>query len=121
MISQLIAPRLRRFWRLTLGLLVGVVSWFAFAPATGGGSIQHLDKVQHVAAFAALAGVAALAWGPGSHIDRRVAGALLGYGVFIELVQTQLPTRTASLGDVLADGIGIGLGLLLVNRLRRAA
>ena len=42
----------------------------------------------------------------------------MAYGLFIELMQTQLPTRTGSMADWLTDGVGIGLGLLLHRALR---
>ena len=51
---------------------------------------------------------------------RRVAAVgLLGYGAFIELVQSLLPSRTADATELLADALGVAAGLFLVAMLRR--
>ena len=39
--------------------------------------------------------------------------AMLGYGLFLELVQSLIPERSAELKDLLVDLVGIGAGLLL--------
>jgi VanZ family protein len=44
---------------------------------------------------------------------------LLAYGLFIEVVQSWLPSRHADVLDLVADAVGIALGLLLLSRLRR--
>lgn len=113
--------RRRRNWRLLLLCLLALVSWFAFMPSTPQHGLPHLDKLRHLLAFASLALVAALGWPPSWSTKVRIVGGLMLYGLFIELMQTQLPTRTGSIGDWLADAIGIGLGLLLHQALRRRA
>lgn len=45
--------------------------------------------------------------------------ALLAYGGLIEMVQSQIPSRTAAWDDLLADAVGIAGGLLLAALLRR--
>jgi VanZ family protein len=50
-----------------------------------------------------------------------VALGLLAFGVFIELVQSQIPGRDAEAMDVVADSIGILGGLLLAWLLQRRA
>ena len=111
-------PRWRRNWRLLLLCLLAAVSWFAFVPSTPDDALPQLDKVRHLLAFASLALVAALGWPPAPRTSTLITVGLLAYGLFIELMQTQLPTRTGSLADWLADGVGIGLGLLLHRALR---
>ena len=110
------SARLRAMCRVLLPVLLLVVSWLAFAPATPEAlSIAQVDKLKHLAAFAVLALVAHLGW---LHAHRAVwwtATGLLLFGVFIEVVQSQIPTRTASAADVLADAVGIALGLGLVR------
>lgn len=101
-----------RAWRGVLLALLLVVSWFAFAPMPFRDGDLPLDKLRHLAAFGVLAWVAAQGWGFGRGAGWRIAAALLAYGVFIELVQSQVPGRHASLADVLADVAGIALGLL---------
>jgi VanZ family protein len=101
--------------------LLGVVSWFAFAPVQFRDGGLPLDKLRHLAAFCVLAWVAVQGWGHGRAAGWRIGTALLAFGVFIELVQAQVPGRHASLADVAADAAGIGLGLLAARafRLRR--
>jgi VanZ family protein len=100
-------------WRALLLLMLATVSWFAFAPVHFDDGELPLDKARHLLAFAALAWVATQGWG---RVHRAgLAAALLAYGVFIELVQSQVPGRHASTADVLADALGIALGLLLAR------
>ena len=112
-------PGLRRRWRWLLVVMMAATSWLAFMPSEPKpDALPHLDKLQHAAAFAALAAVAALA----AADPRRawpVGLSLLGYGLFVELVQAWLPTRHGDLLDLLADGAGILLGLALVRQSRR--
>lgn len=99
-------------WRLLLIVLLAVVSWFAFARVSFNDGGLPLDKGRHLAAFAALAWVAAQAFAGPRLAPARIALALLAYGVFIEAVQSQIPDRFASGLDVAADAVGIALGLL---------
>ena len=46
-------------------------------------------------------------------LARNVFLVMLGYGVFLELVQGIIPARTAELKDLGVDALGIGFGLLL--------
>ncbi|MCY7315874.1 MAG: VanZ family protein [Rubrivivax sp.] len=112
-------PRFQRLCRLALGLLMAVVSWLAFRPADAPDLVLHADKLRHLAAFGALAAVAALGWPPGRWQQAAIALGLLAYGLAIELIQSQLPTRSASAADWLADAVGVGCGLLLARTLRR--
>lgn len=110
--------RHRPAWQAVWVLLLGVVSWFAFKPATEAAALQHLDKLQHLGAFISLTLVAAMGWPAHRAWTGRIAWGLLGYGLFIELVQTQLPTRSGELADWLTDALGIALGLWLAQRMR---
>lgn len=103
----------RRWWWRLLALLLVVIAWLAFTPAPPDTLDTGWDKVNHALAFAALAWVAELAAWPRRGHRWRIALGLLAWGVLIELVQGQLPTRSAEWGDVLADGVGIAIGLLL--------
>jgi VanZ family protein len=102
-------------WRLGLGLLVVVVCWLAFSPAPPPQLHTHWDKLNHTLAFAALGWCACLGW-PMPPAPRRVAHllglalALLAFGAFIEVVQSQLPARSAEWADLLADAVGTLLG-----------
>ena len=113
--------RWRRSWRLLLVCLLAVVSWFAFKPVTSHDTVENIDKLRHFSAFASLALVASLGWQPGRRTTFGIASGLMTYGLFIELMQTQLPTRSGSAVDWLADGVGIAIGLLMFSALRRWA
>ncbi len=99
-------------WRLLLLALLLVVSWFAFAPVHFDDRELPLDKLRHLAAFATLAWVATQGFGRVRRAAVTIPAALLGYGVFIELVQSVIPGRQASAADVVADAVGLALGLL---------
>lgn len=109
----------RPIWRGLLALLLAVVCGLAFSPGMPHLPIESADKWQHIAAFAALAACAALAWPAGQRYSLRIAAAMLGFGLFIEAVQHFIPSRSSEWMDVLADGTGIALGLLLVALARR--
>ena len=108
-------PRLRARWRWLFAALVLVVAWFAFTPAERVPELTGQDKMNHLLAFAALASTAALAFAARAPV---LALGLLGYGGFIELVQSFLPTRHGDWADVVADAVGVAAGLLLVAALR---
>lgn len=112
-------PRTRNRWRLLLAAGIATVAWFAFKPNDTDNGIEHLDKVQHVAAFASLAFAASFGWAHKTRNLLLTAAGLLAYGLLIELVQTQLPTRSGEVADWLADAVGVALGLLLARGIRR--
>ena len=104
---------LRPAWQALLVLLLLVISYLAWAPAPPRALDSGWDKLNHLAAFATLAFTA---WHSAARPRTRwlwAPLALLGYGVLIELVQSQLPPREADPADVLADACGLALGLLL--------
>lgn len=97
-------------WRGLLVLLLGIVTCLALTPSPPAQLSLGWDKLNHAAAFAALASVAYLGFARNWVM---VGVVLLGYGGLIELLQSFTPTRSAEWGDLLADGVGIALGLLL--------
>jgi len=76
------------------------------------------DKLNHLAAFAVLGLLADYAF-PTARFGAAKILALAGYGAAIELVQSFLPHRQASLLDLVADAAGIGLYALCVPVLMR--
>jgi VanZ family protein len=103
-------------WRALLLALLAVVSWLALAPLAFNDGGLPLDKGRHLAAFAVLAWVAAQGFARDRAGAWRIAAALLAYGVAIEFVQAHVPGRTASVGDAVADALGIALGLWVARR-----
>ncbi|MDP1900616.1 MAG: VanZ family protein [Rubrivivax sp.] len=112
-------PGLRPRWRALLALLLVVISWLAFTPQPPTPGFDGADKINHLMAFAALAVVAGLASAPGRFVAWRIGAGLLGYGGFIESVQTLLPPRQGEWADLLADAAGIAAGLAVLALLRR--
>src|SRR5690606_22824618 len=98
------------FWRLLLALLLPVISTLAFMPTPPQALQSGWDKLDHLLAFAALAVCARAAFPTAPRGAARVALALLGYGVVIELVQSLIPNRSADWRDLIGDGVGIAIG-----------
>jgi hypothetical protein len=107
------------YWRLAGLFLLLLVLAGAIMPAIwlwpDRVKIAHwfggVDKWAHAAAFAVLA-----LWFAGQYRPRaywRIAFGLLAYGLFIEICQRSISYRTAEWYDVVADVIGIALGLML--------
>lgn len=66
------------------------------------------DKWVHASSFVLLSVM--FAWALGFRM-LLVAALMLGLGAFDELTQIFFPDRTASVGDWLADALGVGLGV----------
>ena len=102
---------------LFIALLL-VVGWLALSPAPPKTMNLGWDKLNHLAAFAALMISARLAW-PQRPAGWQLFAALLVYGGAIELLQTLVPGRDGEWPDMLADALGLGIGLLTHAALRR--
>ncbi len=75
-------------------------------------SIDHVDKIEHVAGYATLAGYAVMLFGT-RRAQASAACGLLVLGLALEGVQGWLPWRSAELLDVAANAFGVLLGSLL--------
>jgi VanZ family protein len=117
--ALLLDSRYRPHWRVLLLVMLLVTCWFAFSPQPPGLKFKEADKVQHLLAFGVLSLVTGLTMAPGRRQTIWAVVWMLLFAIFIELVQSQLPTRTADVVDVLADGLGIALGVVLLLGLRR--
>lgn len=100
-------------WRALLLAAAAGICWLAFTPNPPPAGAGVWDKFQHLFAFGVLALLAHRAW-PRAGITAHIGG-LLAFGIFIELVQSQVPQRSAEAADVVADLCGV----LLVLPLRR--
>ncbi|MEF8822838.1 MAG: VanZ family protein [Desulfohalobiaceae bacterium] len=107
-LTTLLSPALLRplFW---LGLLI--ITGLALIPVENPSlTREHVDKINHVAAFVLLVPLLGLAY----RISLpRIALLLLGYGLLIEMAQYALPYRMFSLFDLAADGVGVLVGGLV--------
>lgn len=105
-----------RFW-LGLWLLAVAVVWLAclLPPPPLPELPANTDKWQHLLAYFLLAGSGVQLWCGRAALCRLGAGLLL-MGLAIELAQGALTaTRQADAGDLLANALGVGLGLLLAT------
>jgi hypothetical protein len=99
-----------RTWRVLLGCAVVVQLVALYWPRqVGDGGVPGTDKVVHAALFAAVALTGRFAGVP----VRWLVGLLVGHAVVSELVQALLlPVRSGDPWDVLADVVGVAVGLL---------
>jgi VanZ family protein len=107
------APERRRHWQALLVALLVVITYLALVPDPPKTVSTGWDKSNHALAFAALAFAGVWARWPRPRQWGWLVVALLAYGVGIEIAQHFLPPRSADAQDVLADAVGIALGLLV--------
>ena len=112
-----VPPSIERAAGVLLVVLLVVVSWLAFSPRPPPIGLGW-DKLNHAMAFAALAAAARVAGANRMTRPRQVVtNWLLAYGAFIELVQSQIPNRGAEWLDLLADLVGIMIGLAVAAKM----
>lgn len=97
-------------YRMLFALIAGAVAVGCLVPTAELPVFEASDKVQHFAAFMALGGVGALAF-PGRRALVWLVIALFAFGCLLEGLQLLVPSRQASLGDVIANSLGIVAGL----------
>jgi VanZ family protein len=112
LLSLFTAPERRQLWRYVLTVLLAVISWLALSAAPPKTVDLGWDKANHTLAFASLAFSAVWALWQQPRQWPRLVIALLAYGIGIEVAQSFLPPREADWHDVVADSVGIALGLL---------
>lgn len=106
------APERRVLWRVLLAVLLVVITWLALIPAPPKMITTGWDKSNHALAFGSLAFCSVWAIWQRPRQWVWLSLALVGYGIGIEIAQSFLPPREADWHDVVADGVGIALGLL---------
>ena len=95
----------QNIFKLALAITLLVVSYLVFSkPSYNINTIAHFDKIGHVGSFFVLAYLTYFAFKPRWYI---LAVVLAFYAVFIEMVQSQLSYRSASVADFIADMVGI--------------
>lgn len=109
-----LSPQLQRLGRFLTVIAFIAISVLAIKISHVPLIDQTNDKFKHMLAFAYLAAGLSLFW---SWSWQKVSILLLIYGVVIELVQSFVPGRYASAWDVLADCVGIALGILSARML----
>jgi VanZ family protein len=110
----------RHIWgyRILLVALFIVISYLAFTPLRIP-VIEHVwDKLNHFAAFFALAFATDFSF-PGVGFGVSKILPLLGYGLLIEIIQKHLPYRDFDLRDVVADAVGLAIYAACIPLIRR--
>ena len=117
--ALLTSPRAQTYWRVLVLLLIAAISFLALSPHPPAGLSTGWDKSNHALAFGSL-GFCGF-WCLATQRERWVELplALLVFGGVIELLQLQVPGRTGEWPDLLADSVGIALGLLIAVGLQR--
>lgn len=98
-------------------LLLAIYTYMGLTSSSGPHIPQYNDKVMHYLGYL-VAGLSITAAFPGWPWWRR-ALLLLVYSGLIEGLQHFMPPRTLSLGDMVANALGIGSGLLLIGTFRK--
>lgn len=105
-------PALRRVvLRIAFAVVLAVLLYAGLREQPVPELFHEEDKLHHVLGFAVLAMSARMAFPHGRL--RWQLPAMLALGAAIELAQNLLPGRTGSVWDMLADMLGVGLGLAL--------
>lgn len=102
--------QMRRLWQAVLFLSIAAILYLATTNSSYPIPASANDKINHLIAFIELTIVTRLAWPRLSAFW--YLPALLGFGFALEVVQANLPYRDFSLADVLADALGIAIGML---------
>ncbi|WP_299786860.1 VanZ family protein [uncultured Shewanella sp.] len=96
----------RNLFKMALALALILISYLVFSRPSYPQLLPHMDKVGHLGSFFCLSYLTHLAFRPRWQY---LAITLAGYALFIELVQSTLPYRSASVGDFIADMAGVML------------
>lgn len=106
--------------RLIFGLALTITTYVSLNPQPAAlPDIVGADKGAHALTYLGLAFLADASW-PDRQFDWRKWGGLFAYGLLIELIQSQIPNRLFSVGDLAANAAGIALyGFLVLPLLAR--
>ncbi len=102
-----------RQWQMLLFVLVGVVLYLAVTPEPPKPADLGWDKLNHLAAFAALTFAGCLGFPGVQRVVWRVLPGMLALGGLIEIVQYFVPGRSCEWLDLGADALGIAFGAAL--------
>ena len=100
-------------WRILFFCALAFALFMSLIPGKWDPTRFMNDKVKHVLTFIALFLLIDLAFPAAGIVWWKPAG-LMAFGVFIEVCQHMTRDRRFSIGDILANGVGIGLYLLII-------
>ncbi len=101
-------------WILSLALVV----YLSLQPGIElPGVFWNADKLYHMLAYGWLGGLAVWFFAPGR--GRIVAFCLIPFGGILEWLQSFVPGREASMGDAVANALGVFVGIWLAEAVSR--
>lgn len=108
----------KRTSKILLFLWTGAVLYLSIIPLPEPPKgFWGIDKIEHIGAYSILSFLFKRAkWGWANNFT--ILLAVIGFGIFVEVLQYFYPPREASVGDGFANAIGALLGIILVNRFR---
>ncbi len=117
--SESILPAsLRKPLRFFMPLYCLFIVWVSLLPSSQENSIPHLDKILHAGVYGLLAFGLSLTWQNVSKV--KIWMACLLYGGVMEIAQGSLTlTRTPSLLDFIANGVGAATALYALGYLNQ--
>ena len=105
-------------YRTIFIVLVLLISYLAFIPFFGGSDLPYLDKVFHFLAFFILMTFLDLSTTRPLEVHFGLISCLFLFGLGIEIVQYNLPYRSAELFDLLADLLGMVVYFVFIPRIK---
>ena len=98
--------------------LVLLISYLAFIPSSGGSDVPYFDKVVHFLAFFILMFFLDLSTTRPLEVHFGLISCLFLFALGIEIVQYNLPYRSAELFDFLADLLGMLVYFVFIPRIK---
>ncbi len=96
---------------------VGAICWVSLAPRLELPlDFWNADKLYHALAYAWLGGLPLWAFATGERA-RAAAYCMIPLGGLLEWGQSFVPGRTASMGDAVANALGVFVGIWIAERL----
>ena len=105
-------------YRTIFIVLVLLISYLAFIPSYGGSDLPYLDKVFHFLAFFILMTFLDLSTTRPLEVHFGLIACLFLFALGIEIVQYNLPYRSAELFDLLADLLGMVVYFVFIPRIK---
>ena len=105
-------------YRAIFIILVLLISYLAFIPSSGGSYVPYLDKAFHFLAFFILMTFLDLSTARPLEVHFGLISCLFLFALGIEIVQYNLPYRSAELFDFLADLLGMVVYFVFIPRIK---
>lgn len=108
----------RQFFRLVFVALISLSLYLSLSPGAGSVPMLWNDKLIHCVSYFVLMMTLDFAWRSGRLLIVKSSFVLI-YSCLIEVGQSFVPGREMSIGDVIANGCGVLLFLLMVPMLKQ--